>query len=64
MGTEVCIGLTVEIDGGVDGCCAAVMVCDTVVDSSTADDTAGALLLSMTDVSGFTTGDCVVGSDL
>jgi hypothetical protein len=64
MGTEVCIELTVEIVAGVDECCASVMVCDTVADSSTADDTAGALLLLMTDVSGSTTGDCVVVSGL
>jgi hypothetical protein len=64
MDTEVCIVLNVEIDEGVDECCASVMVCDTVVDSSTAGDTAGALLLLMTDVSGSTTGDCVAVSGL
>jgi hypothetical protein len=64
LDTEVCVGLTKEIDEGANGCCTSVTVRDAVVDSPTVDEAVGTMPLPLIDVLSHTSEYCVTGSDL
>jgi hypothetical protein len=52
LDTEVCVGLTKEIDEGANGCCASVTLRDAVVDSPTVDEAVDVSRVGAADVLG------------